>query len=527
MSGLFPIVLHITVLLVFFEASRLWNRLHLSGRYPGIRAFFFTTVLTVLSGFVPALHSISLHAAAISIAAGYLDHFYFIFYAGAIMLLLAGNPGKYIQTALICALALYTSIFAPLTGYSDISADRIFTLKAYTQNYLSSLDSECRITWFRSGHVPRRMDGKPVAVLLDRITDINRKHITYAEQDPATLDDPAFAERLGVQPFEDSSISAIMIEYHGKRHLYPAVSDFTMIEYEIARFFELCSPAGPPRLPLQMLVLGDPAYGYEQLQTVLQSAGFTLIPPENPVAGLDAAIPLIVIGSRYAEPFIVKSIDNFIEKGGNAVFFVSGVQVAANSDWSAQTKTDDPLLAMLKGRGVEIPGYIIRDKNCYTIIMPALSGQENIHAVPYPLWPRVSKRNIPSNNPLFSGISDLQFFWPSPVFTTAKGARVLLSSGKNSELEHPPFVTHPFDLTQNLQESSNGSFSLGVSLETGGRILVIPDEYTVSELTDFAASYDNFLFFANCAEWISGREAVTVLKRTPSPLYAAFGRLLR
>ncbi len=527
MSGLVPIVLHILVLLVFFEASRLFFRMHLSLRHPGLRAFLFTAVISVFSGFVPALHSISLHAAVISIAAGYLDHFYLFFYTGAVMLLLADNPGIKIRTVLVVILALYSATCTHLTGYTDLSTDHIFTIRPYTQNLVSSLDTQCHITWFRSDSVTRRINGKPVAVLLDRIAAQNRKYITYDQRDPAAHGDPAFAERLGLQPFEDASISAIMIEYRGKRHLVPAVSDFTMIEYEFARFLEPFAPAGPPQLPLQMLLLGEPENGYEQLQTVLQNAGFTLKPPENPVAGLDATIPLIVIGSRYADPFIVRSIERFLQQDGNAVFFVSGVQVAVNGDWSARNKTEDPLLAMLKVRGVEIPGQIIHDNACYTIIMPALSEPENMQAVPYPLWPRVRKRDIPLFHPIFSGISGLQFFWPSPVYATAEKAETLLTSGNSSGLEQQPYQTHPFQTFRKMQNSSNGPLPLGISLEATGRLLVFPDEYAVSQLTDLAASYDNLLFFANCAEWISGREAVTVLKRTPPPLYTTIGRLMQ
>lgn len=526
MSGLFPIALHTVLLFVFFETGRLWSRRHAPRRRPVLRTLLFMVVLFVLSGFIPALHSLSLHAAAISIASGYLDHFFFIFYSGAVMLLLAGTPGKKIQIVCICALALFSATGNPVAGHTDVSTDRIYTPGEHTQHLLASLESECLITWYRSDHYTRSMNGTPVSILLERIAAQNPAHITLVERDPATQGDPAFAERIGLQPLEDATVSGIMIEYRGNRHLVPVVSDFTMLEYEIVRTLELFLPDGPPYLPLQMLLLGNPENGYEQLQTMLQYAGFTLLPPENPADSLDTSVPLIVIGSTYAEPLVARSIDRFLEGGGSAVFFVSGTEVDVTGDWTAREKTNDPVLTLLKNRGVEIAGTFIRDSSHYTLIMPTLSEPAGLNTVPYPPWPRVSKNAIPLSHPLFSGISGLQFFWPSPIFTTVADSLILLRSGTLSELEHPPFHTHPFKPPQEMPGMPQGPFTLGISFDTGGRLLVFPDEYAISAVTDFTASYDNLIFFVNCAEWISRREAVTILKRTPPALYATLGRLL-
>lgn len=525
MSVLFPILLNALVLLVFFEAGRIYSRSYASRRWPGMRALFITTVLFVFSGFIPVLHSISLHAAVVSIASGYLDHFFFIFYAGAVMLLLSGNRSRNIRICLVFALAVYAAAGGSVTGLSDLSSDRIYTPRPYTQSLISSLDSECRITWYRSEPLARRMKGKPVSILLERLAALNSERITLAIIDPASHSDPGFAERTGLQPLEDASFSGVAIEYHGKRHLIPAVSDVTMLEYEIARFLEIFSTAGEPHHPVQMLLLGDPGNGYEQLQTVLQYAGFTLLPPDNPAAGLDVSVPLIVIGSQYAETAIADSIDRFLVQGGNAVFFVSGVQVDIRGDWTAREKKSDPVLSLLSRRGIDIPGTLIRDKSSYTIIMPALSDIPGIQTVPYPYWPHIKKTGICSQHPVFSGISGLQFFWPSPVFATTEETRILLTSGAVSQMDNPPFHTHPFDSRREIPSVSREPFPLGISQDSGGRLLVFPDEYALSELTDLAAGYDNLLFFINCAEWITHRETLTVLKRTPPALYTVLGRL--
>lgn len=496
-------------------------------RHPEMKALLCTFTLFVLAGFIPPLHSLSVQTAAISIASGYLDHYILIFYAGVFLLFFAGKQKKRLQIALITALSLFAATGNAAAGYSDFSTDCIYTLRPYTRELLSSLDSECLITWYRSDSVPGRITGKPVSILLDRIAAQNRTHIRIVAQDPGTQRDPAFAEQLGLQPLADASLSGIMIEYRGNHRLVSAASDFTMIEYEISRSLEMLSAGKAPYLPLQMLILGNPDHHYEPLQTLLQYAGFTLIPPVNPLVDLDASVPLIVIGSEYAQAAIVRSIDRFLDQGGSAAFFVSGTVVAATTDWTAREKGEDPVLKMLEKRGVAITGSFIRDQNHYTIVMPSINGSDTMSTVPYPPWPRVNTRQLSSRHPVFSGIATLQFFWPSPMYTTGTGVQVLVTSSRASDLESSPYHTHPFDPRHTVPvASSHGPYTLGISLDTDGRMLVFPDQYALSALTDFTASYDNLVFFVNCAEWISRREAITVLKRTPPALYETLGRLL-
>lgn len=490
------------------------------------RALLCTGFFSVISGFIPPLQSLSINTMVLSIASGYLDHYILIFYTGTLVLILAGKQERRLHLALIVALSLFAATGKSVAGYSDISADRIYTLRPYTRELISSLDSECLITWYCPEHFPDRSAGKPVAILLDRIAEQNRTHVRISTYDPALHKNPAFAEQLGLQPQADTTHSAFMIEYRGNHRLVPAAPDFTMVEYEISRSLEMLSTGKAPYLPLQMLILGNPEHRYEQLQTLLQYAGFTLVPPERPEDGLDASIPLIVIGSEYAEQSIVRSIDRFLAQGGSAAFFVSGTVVAASTDWNAREKENDPVLAMLKKRGVDITGSFIRDREHYTIIMPPVNGSEAPRTIPYPPWPRVRPTRISNRHPVLSGISTLQFFWPSPIDIDETGAQVLLTSSVTSQKEFSPFHTHPFDPRHTVPVTQpGGPYTLGISMESAGRMLVIPDQYAISALTDYTGSYDNLVFFVNCAEWISRREAITALKRTPPSLYATLGIL--
>lgn len=490
------------------------------------RALLCTGLFSVISGFIPPLHSLSITTMVLSIASGYLDHYILIFYTGTLVLILAGTTERRLNLVLMAALSLFAATGESVAGYSDLSADRIYTLRPYTRELISSLDSECLITWYCPDSFPDRSAGKPVAILLDRIAAQNRAHVRIGTFDPALHRNPAFAEQLGLQPQADTKYSAFMIEYRGNHRLVPAASDFTMVEYEIARSLEMLSTGKAPYLPLQMLILGNPEHRYEQLQTLLQYAGFTLVPPVRPEDGLEISIPLIVIGSEYAEPSIARSIDRFLGQGGSAAFFVSGTVVAASTDWNARTKENDPVLAMLKKRGVDIAGSFIRDREHYTIVMPPVDGSEAPSTIPYPPWPRVKPKRMPNRHPVFSGISTLQFFWPSPIYTAETGAQVLLTSSVTSQKELAPFHTHPFDPRHTVPVTQpDGPYTLGVSMESAGRMLVIPDQYAISALTDYTGSYDNLVFFVNCAEWISRREAITALKRTPPSLYATLGIL--
>jgi hypothetical protein len=100
-----------------------------------------------------------------------------------------------------------------------------------------------------------------------------------------------------------------------------------------------------------------------------------------------------------------------------------------------------------------------------------------------------------------------------------------MQTGKNAQADHAPFDTRPLVNSGETVWSGEGSFIVGVIRDDGSRLIVIPDEHAVSSLNDFTGAWDNYTFFVNCAEWISGREHISTLKRRDPSSFALVRRL--
>ncbi|HHU36168.1 MAG TPA: hypothetical protein GXZ47_02950 [Treponema sp.] len=412
-------------------------------------------------------------------------------------------------------LSLYMASSGLSPQYVDLTHEQVHSVRPYTKKILNHLDSECLITWYRSAHLSETPQFRTISHLLSSYERENPKWCTLIVRDPNTQKSPEFPEQIGLLPLNSDSYSGILIEYRGKYHLLPSTIDYFLLEYELTKALEsLILYQGNRTNPVQMLVLGNPN-GYEYLQIVLEHAGFSLIPPINPEIALDPKIPLILVGSEYCSEGTLAAIKTFILQGGAAVFFVSGISIDTMETWSALPKTDDPILTLLESRGIGISPQLLLDEQNYRIDMPAVEG-DAVQSVSYPYWIRVTNSGFLSKHVVFSGVSSLQFYWPSPIFhDVSKTIMPLIQTTNCTELANPPFFTHPLRDKAKFLISTKGRYPLSVFLEKPSRILVIADEYCVSNLIDLSASYDNLLFFINCVEWISGNEALTSIKRTP------------
>lgn len=457
---------------------------------------------------------------------GLLDISVFIFYSTLIIILwfsqiktqytavIADIRPKIVLYSSLLALSLYTAFSALTPQYIDLTNEQVHSIRPFTKKMLSLLDSECLITWYRSDQLTETPSSKSISYLLSSYVSENPKRCIVVIRDPTAQNTPEFPERVGLLPLESGWYSGIRIEYRGEHHLIPSTADYSLLEYEMTKALEnLILYQNSKINPIQMMVLGNPT-GYDYLQKILEHAGFTLIPPENPEITLNPDIPLIIIGSEYCTLGSAFAIETFLDTGGSAVFFVSGTTVDTMGTWSAQIKKDDYIINILERRGIAIKSQLILDDQSFRIVMPALEG-ESVTSVSYPYWITVNRSGFYKNHSIFSGISSLQFFWPSPLVPLSGKMDSLIQTSKRSYLVNPPFFTHPFAEKSHTSISEQGTHSLASFLESPGRTLIITDEYCISQLIDYSASYDNLLFFINCVEWISGNEDLTSIKRRP------------
>ena len=414
----------------------------------------------------------------------------------------------------------------------DLTHDHLFTLSAYTKEVISNLDSEVKISWYRSSTLKQLTPAvRHIEDLLKEYHEASKDKVTYSIINPDIPANSDAAEALGFSPRQislsdnDSNAvkdvySGLLIEHARKHRIIPFLSDQETLEYDLTRLIiELKdSSTGISTEPNSVIILygmKDSQDLYPYVEPWIAYAGYTIDKPALPVAKLDPSEPLLVIGSESFDQTTISSIDTFLASGGNAVFFVSGNTINVSGDWQAKPKNQDSLLSTLSLYGISIEPDLLLDVNNFRITMPSIDNSKYEY-INYPFWIIANAQN--EREKIISGSSQLQFFWPSYIYLDTKTDNTLtdiVSSSAGSLIMEKPYNTDPFGKQLSLfsESKKNAPEHLVVTSTKKGRIAVIADEYFLSKMIEYTGSDTNLNFVVNCVEWISGKDKLLSLKR--------------
>jgi ABC-type uncharacterized transport system involved in gliding motility, auxiliary component len=435
---------------------------------------------------------------------------------------------------LVAGILAVSAVLAALYHFRiDLTESRSYTVSPYTVEVLSELDSPMNVTWYLS----TGLSGLSPAVryignFLEEYRASSGGRFSYTISDPLLPGNSPSVSALGLVPRQveletrngrniQDLYSGLLVEYRGLSKTIPFLIDTDRLEYDLTRTAsELLRESGPVGKPKTMqLVYGKKPeadeYGY--VAPWLTYAGFNVLTIRFPEKSLDPSECLLVIGSSDLSPNDVVSIRNFLDQGGRAAFFVSGNTVKTGSDWTVTPKTDDPLLDLLSSRGFTITTDLLLDVVNFRLTMPALdnSRYENIN---YPFWITVPVTADDQKHPLLSGISSLQFFWPSEILVGGpepESIGIAVASTPQARRLESPCDTNPFGKQLSVfsgdRKGSRGI--LAAETASPARTVVVADEYLPGSMIEYTASESNLDFLVNCAEWISGDDQLLGLKK--------------
>ena len=102
-------------------------------------------------------------------------------------------------------------------------------------------------------------------------------------------------------------------------------------------------------------------------------------------------------------------IDQFIMRGGQAIFLVDAVNIAANLQ---ATVNPTKLEELLKNYGIQVNPDLVYDTSNENV---AFSSGYMQFLLPYPLWPKLIKENFLATNPILSKLQSISFPWISSL----------------------------------------------------------------------------------------------------------------
>ncbi len=139
----------------------------------------------------------------------------------------------------------------------------------------------------------------------------------------------------------------------------------------------------------------------------------------KPVNTSEAEIPsdvttLIVAGPTNLSPLDKFRIDQFILRGGNIIFAVSGIQISLENGRGFPTSPD--ILDFISNYGFNIESNLVLEPKSHIPITRRAPGNPFfVQRIPYPAWIIVDKSNMDQNNLISKGLPGLFLPWTSNI----------------------------------------------------------------------------------------------------------------
>ena len=466
--------------------------------------------------------------------------------------------------AIILLAALNSSrFFARL----DLTESKAFSISRVSKKLFQEIPEQVYITYYVSDRL-RKLYSFPQQVedLLQEYAAYSRGKIRVESLDPLAAGEVTRAEQYGVLPQQievverdETSLAkiytGIVIQYLDRHETIPLAVRTDALEYELTSRIRK-AVSGEERVV--GILLGDARRDLQQEYGRLLSglgADFRVLPltPGQDVpAEVDA---LFVIGNSDLGEFELFPLDQYLMRGGRALFAVDGVGVDFMRGLIASKLANNPTLEMLASYGVKVEQELMADKYCQNFRLPTqILGQVMWQVLDkYPFWITVAGQFASSDNPITAHFTGLDLYWASPLTLSALGERsatggavvepLITSTPDGWTLDEEPFDTNPeaarmllFSEPENAgtrvlaaslrgelaswfrgkdipkREGESRTWQSIVETAKDARLVVVGDADFASNLMDFTEAAYNVGFLTNAAEWLSNSEDLLSIK---------------
>jgi len=381
----------------------------------------------------------------------------------------------------------------------DLSFGHVYTLSDATKNILRHLDDVVNIKFFVSSDLPTRL-----LPLKTEVTDFLNEYkkaggnkiiikIIDPKKDQSSLEQ---AQNAGIPELQFSQLEAdkyavtasyfgIAIEYGDKKEVIAQATDSENLEYNLTAAIYKLNQKKLPKIGI--LGIEDSVDPQEDRLYSLKKVfaqQFEIVPIQISSESAKTKIPsdyksILVFDSdekRHSQ-LEVEAIENYLKKGGAAVFFVDGVWVLD----SLQTEpADHNFFNLIKNRGIEINKNLVLSTSAELVNF----GNETMQFfTPYPFW--IKTNNFNNQIGYFSNINQLTFPWVSSLTIKKKSGFAtteLVKTTKRSWQQKDNFVLNPQNIPQPQTSELKEFIVAAQSTEkNGGKIVVIPSSRFVQE----------------------------------------------
>ena len=307
----------------------------------------------------------------------------------------------------------------------DLTHDKRYTLTPSSRQSLAGLDDIVNIKLYVSQKLPSYLVNlkRDISDLLDEYRAYAAGNIAVTSIDPT--EDPALQQELRFMGIPQVQLNIIekdqaqltnaylgmAIFYADKKEVIPFISDTKNLEYDLTSAILKVTSKETKKVGLYAgTPLTPPADQEYQAANQLLSKQYevTQIQLDDEQA-LDKISTLILAGPRDLTDRQKYAIDQFIMRGGKAVFLVDTVEMREGLQASSFKPAINDLL---QHYGITVEENLVLDaSNAYA----AFRSGFMTFRIPYPFWVKVVSEGFAADNPAVSMLESLVLPWVSSL----------------------------------------------------------------------------------------------------------------
>ncbi len=312
----------------------------------------------------------------------------------------------------------------------DLTQDRRYTLTPASRQALSGLDDMVNIKLYVSQKLPSYLVNlkRDITDLLDEYKAYGAGNIAVTAIDPT--EDPALQQELRFMGIPQVQLNIIekdqaqltnaylgmAIFYADKKEVIPFISDTKNLEYDLTSAIVKVTSKETKKVGLY--VGGKPQSPDQQeyqAANQLLSKQYEVSPITlDDEQALDTTNTLILAGPRDLTDRQKYAIDQFIMRGGKAVFLVDTVEMREGLQ---ATGFKPAVNDLLQHYGITVEENLVLDaSNAYA----AFRSGFMTFRIPYPFWVKVVSEGFAADNPAVSMLESLVLPWVSSLTVAAE-----------------------------------------------------------------------------------------------------------
>ncbi len=448
---------------------------------------------------------------------------------------------------LFLGILVFTGLNAGLYSLRiDATENKMFSIHPVSQNLFKDIPQQVNLTYYLSEKL------KTIDPVYGQIEDIVREYAAHANGkirvnvfDPSRDNKVQEVQEFGIQQFDagrqdaedEASIfiaySGIVIEYLDRHKVIERIGSVDTLEYDLSSKIRALVSDRTKKIGY---LIDDESFNMQEFANVVQYLRREYDIQEigrgdDIPATLDA---LFVIGGLNLTEFELYPIDQYLMRGGRALFATDSIRV--NMQYGMALPADkSPLLDMLKTYGAAVLPQLIMEEP--RLSLPIQSGMYNYFI-------KTFQDFVSKDNPITAHFEPVFFFWASPLEladSPAVKTETLITSSPYSVAVKDEFRLNPQEVSlmykvyagegaarRPLVAALSGNFTSffkdkaipakeGVSREwPKTEVLSAPTRLIVAGDANFLApgylTNANFRFFINCLAWLGNDDDLLAIR---------------